>query len=551
MLLGALANRKAMAEVKCGLCTVVSGACICTCSRPHLPLCSLCVLTHISTPGSHIIQPLPQASPSEVRHRAGFTPTPANEFCSVCTSGMAESVCCCESTGIVLCGKCISTHTNKTISKVHIILPLKARAFIGRPGYVDRLRERQNSLEQTVNELNRSISRVESCQASMYRRVEDYVQTITRYRDSKAEELSRYKAFLQASIQKVSSEVLEHIYDEDHAPGSPLAAAVWQISFPKSLEIFKFQEKGQYEIELTMGLNSDMRFTQSNNIPCSETQATDQPKTPVVPHQPTPATPNPRTPARSGKTSPKGRYDPSSTLVHVSDGRIGLYNCFTQKFTPITDTPALASVMSSTMLLPTGTIFLTGKEHPVSATALEVDTATGKLTRLLDMQSKRFGHGVAFDGSSVYVFGGTGAKQLIKKCEAFGLESRQWRKLADMAAARDFFNPCLCAEFIYIFGGRGTNSCEKYSIAANIFTPLSIKVPVDGHCSSVLSGNSIVIIQSKHIARWRIDAAQVDRGWKEGPAGTCWGNTNPVLVNRTAFIVISYQGKVSQIKVPK
>jgi hypothetical protein len=386
----------------------------------------------------------------------------------------------------------------------------------------------------------------------MYRRVEDYMQIITRYRDSKAEELSRYKAFLQESIRKVSSEVLEHIYDEDHVPGSPLAAAVWQISVPNSLEIFKFQEKGQYEIELTMGLSSDMRFTQSNNAQSFPvTQATTQPKAQIAPHQSAPATPNPRTPIHSGKASPKGRHDLSSTLVHVADGRIGLYNCFTRKFTPITDTPALASVMSSTLLLPTGTIFLTGKENPVSATALEVDTATGKLTRLLDMQSKRFGHGVAYDGSSVYVFGGTGNNGLIKKCEAFGLESRHWRKLANMTAARDFFNPCLCAAFVYIFGGRGTNFCEKYSISANTFTPLSIQLPVDGHCSSVLSGNSIILIQSKHIARWRIDAAKVDKGWKEGPAGTCWGNTNPVLVNGTVFIVISYQGKVSQIHIPK
>lgn len=537
---------------------MVTAACVCTCSRPHLSLCSLCVLTHISTPGSHIIEPLPQSISVPIpRPNTGSVITSANEFCSVCMSGTAESVCCCETTGVVLCGKCIPQHTNKVLAKVHIILPLKARAFVGRPGYVDKLRERQNSLEKTIEEVKRNISRVENCQSSLRKRVDNYLQQITGYRDRKLEILSRYKALLQDSIGKVKSEVLEHIYEEDHVPCNPLIAAVWTCSSDQ-LNLFKFQNKGQYEVDLLIGLNPDLSIAPVNPNPVVMSAAKaakvkpapkQKPKPPKV-KQSAPVTPTPRTPSQSGKATPRGICDPSSTLVHMAEGKIGLYNCFTRQFVPIADTPVLTSVMSSALLLPSGSIFISGKEKPISATALEVDVGTGKSTRLLDMLNKRFGHGVTHDGGSVYVFGGTGTEGLMEKCEAFGLQNRHWRRLADMTTARDFFNPCLYTSFVYIFGGRKTNLCEKYSIAANIFTSLRIRLPLDGHTTSVLAANCILILQKKSIARWRVEALELERVWTTGLEWSCWGNTNPLLINNTVFLVTSHQARVERLQIP-
>ena len=474
-------------------------------------------------------------------------------------SGTSDSVCCCETAGVVLCGKCIPQHTNKAQAKVHIILPLKARAFVGRPGYVDKLRERQNCLEKTVEEVKRNISRIESCQANLRRRVDSYLQQVTNYRDRKLEELNRYKSLLLDSLGKVNSEVLEHIYEEDHMPSNPLVAAVWTRSSTLPT-IFKFQEKGQYEVDLTIGLNPDLSTAPSYPSPAAVVQtkpekakpkSKPQPKSkPPKQKQSAPVTPTHRTPALSGSATPRSLCDPSSTLAHIADGKIGLYNCFTRKFVPIADTPILSSVMSSALLLPSGSIFLSGKEKPVSATAVEVDIGTGQHTRLLDMLDKRYGHGVTHDGDSVFVFGGTGTDGLVDKCEAFGLNNRRWRRLANMTTARDFFNPCLYTNFVYLFGGRKTNLCEKYSIAANLFTPLRIQLPLEGHTTSVLAANCILIIQRKSIARWRIEALELERVWTDGHGGSCWGNSNPVLIQRTVFLAASHQGKVEQIQIP-
>jgi hypothetical protein len=119
-----------------------------------------------------------------------------------------------------------------------------------------------------------------------------------------------------------------------------------------------------------------------------------------------------------------------------------------------------------------------------------------------------------------------------------------------MITPRDFFNPSLYACYVYIFGGRKTNLCEKYSIAENRFFPLSVMTPVSGQCCSLVDSNSVIIVQRKHTARWRFEAAGLERVWTEGAAEACWGNCCAVAVNSTVMIAMSHQGKILQMRIP-
>lgn len=537
-----------MAERKCGLCEIGTAACACTCTFPHFSLCSACLLGHISTPGNHVVEAISQAQPT----------ASVNEFCSMCLSSTGESVCGCEDAGLVLCGKCIPPHTSKIQSKVHIILPIKARTFISRPGYVDRLRGRQQALEKSIINISKSLSRIDTCRSLLRKRVENYLQMVNLYRENRLEELNLCENTLRKTIEAVKREISEHIYEEDYKPESPFVASVWNSS-GNNEDLFKFSNKGPYEVEITLRLGPDLSFiaVKSPVQPASTAKLgnlkakpkANKPKPPKQ-KQSAPITPIPRTPARSGRASPRTSFDPSTTLIQMTSGRIELYNCFSQTATQLCPIPALASQMSSTLILPNGNIFISGKEKPLSAIAIELDSVSAQQIRLLDMYEKRFGHGTLHDGRSVYVFGGSGTGSQIAQCEAFHLQTRQWRRLANMTTPRDFFNPCLYSCFVYIFGGRKTNLCEKYSIGENRFYPLGITMPVSGQCCSAVNSSSVVIVQRKYTARWRFEAGEFDRVWTEGAAEACWGNCSPVVVNNTVMIAMSHHGKILHMRIP-
>jgi hypothetical protein len=185
---------------------------------------------------------------------------------------------------------------------------------------------------------------------------------VNQYRDSRLEELDLHTITLQKSIEVVNREISEHIYEEDYRPDSPFVTAVWNSNRSKD-ELFKFQNKGPYEVEITMRLNPDLSFTVVNSpaqpakpattaqISRAKAKPKSKPKAPKQ-KQSAPITPIPRTPALSGRVSPRTSFDPSLTLIQMTGGYLELYNCFTRTSTKIGNIPILASQMSSTLILP-------------------------------------------------------------------------------------------------------------------------------------------------------------------------------------------------------
>jgi len=532
-------------QARCGLCRGAVANCSCACTQPHLSLCSTCVLSHISTPGNHILQSLDSLPP-------------ANDYCQCCSRETAEVVCCCEAAGIALCGKCISQHSMTSLGKVHIVLPMKAREYIGQTGYLEKLRKRQVSLERGIQDIGNSIESISACKQKVKERVKAYLTLVSQYRDSTLMELDQYKELLEEAFRRVKTEVETHIYEENYVPSNGLVEAVWTSALPQ-LDLFRFSDKGQYQVKVVKKLNADM------NLAIKEKAVK-----PVAPcPEPTPAlvaTPvvklskaarrnqkaglsTPLTPTRSGTASPRSPFDLSSTLVEARGGYAYVYNCLTQCSVKTVALPTQMSVLSSTVFLPTGNLLLLGKETPLSATAIELNLVTGEQITHPDMLDRRYGHGVLRDGPTVYVFGGSDAQGRLKACEAFELRSKCWRRLADMLTARDFFNPCLYAGFAYIFAGRKTSLCEKYSFALDVFAPIQVKTPISGQCSAALVSDSIVIVQRKFIARWRIEEAVLE-SVSEGTAEHCWGTMTPIAINNTVFIAMSNQGKVLQVQIP-
>lgn len=545
--------------------------CHCSCTQSPLALCSFCVLSHISTPGSHILQ--------------SYTSLPPDS-CQCCLRDTAEVVCCCEAAGVTLCGNCISQHSIASLGKVHIVLPLKAREYVGRTGYLEKLRKRQMSLERGIQEIANNIDSISVCKQRVNERVDAYITIVSQYRDNTLTELDCYKELLEEALRIVKTEVETHIYEESYVPSNGLVEAVWTSALPQ-LGLFKFSNKGQYQVEIVRKLNADMSlalkeiaakpaspYPELTRTPpvqvevklsrrarkkaeadlCTSITPTTQVEAPIklsraARRRQREALSTPFTPTMSETASPCSPFDLSSTLVEARGGYAYVYNCLTQSSIKAAKLPTQVSALSSMVFLPTGSLLLLGKETPLSATAIELDLVTGEHMIHPDMIDKRYGHGVLRVGYTVYVFGGSDAQGRLKVCEAFELQRKCWRRVADMTTARDLFNPCLYAGFAYIFAGRKTRLCEKYSIPFDAFIPLQVKAPISGQCCAVIVSDSIIIVQRKHVARWRLEDEVLESASEES-VENCWGPMAPIAISDTVFIVNANQGKVLQVKIP-
>ena len=514
-----------MAESSCGLCKVVSALCECECTG--LQLCISCILPHISTPGNHTMKPI---SPTPSSIPASQT---VPETCSLCLSAPPGLVCACESPGVVLCTKCISLHMSKTLEKEHMMMPLKAWPFVGRPGYVDRLKLRQNSLKVSISNVIKAISLIESCKSDLKSRVEDFIRLATDYRNAKTEKLTCYANFLQSHLERVNREIAENIYDEDYMPLSAYATAVW-TSNRNQEDLFWYKKKGQFKVKIAKRLNPDLSF----HIPSPDKKPTKQ-------RNPASSVSIPSTPAELAN------FSPTAFLVHVIDDHLSLYDCSTGGYLTKFAVPPEITCMSSVLMLPSGSVFISGRAAPISAFAFEICIKTGSILKLSNMLLPRYGHGTIFSNGSIYVFGGTSWQGLISNCEALEMDSKQWRRLASLRKARDFFNPCLYEQFVFIIGGRKTTICEQYSIPENTFTLLPFRVPAGGQCTSLIISNSILYLHNKQIVKFSLKSMKLE--WttiRPTPPSLAWSVLNPVLLGNTLYFVKSHVNGMKKVELP-
>jgi len=529
-----------MAESSCGLCRVEKAICECECSS--LQLCSTCILPHLCIPESHMMKPIlpiPQSLTLQAATPSIPVPQTASETCFFCLSAHAAHVCTCENTGVVLCTKCISLHTSKVPKNEHMTLSLKAWPFVGRPGYVDRLQLRQNSLKVSIANMEKHISLIESCKLDLQSRVEDFIQFITNYRNTKTEELTQYANFLHQNLELVNTEIADNIYDEDYMPLSDYATAVW-TSKQNQEDLFGYTKSGKYEVKMCMRLKPDLSFTPITLGKKSKVRKQKVSTTTVS--FPAPAV---------DSVNSSGSLDPARTLVRVLDMHLCINDCLTGLQTANLAVPSKISSMSSVLVLPDGNIFISGRSAPISAFAFEICPKTGLITQRKNMLVPRFGHGTLYSNGSIYVFGGTGLQGKIDNCEALQMKNKQWRPLASLQQARDFFNPCLYESSVFILGGRNTTVCEQYSIPENTFTLLPFQVPEGGECTSLVTSKSILYLRKKHIIKFSLESMRLE--WEtviQTSPSVGWSVVNPILIGNTLHFAKPYFLGTKRVKLP-
>jgi len=458
----------------------------------------------------------------------------APETCSLCLSAPPEHVCACESTGVVLCVECISLHASKMPEKEHMMLPLKARLFVGRPGYVERLKLRQNSLKESIANMKKSISLVQSCKSQLQNRVENLILSVTTYRNTNTEKLTKYEDFLQQSLELVNQEIVENIYNEDYMPLSPYAIAVWTSSMNQEY-LFVYKNSGKYKVKMGMRLNRDLSLNHISLGKKSKTRI--QKPTPLIVPEEVP--------------NSIDSFDPSCSVAYVCKNQLYLYGCSNGGNLARLAVPTQITACSSILMLPSGSIVISGLATPIAACAFEVCFKTGSISQLSDMLTPRYGHGTTYSNGLSYVFGGTSLQGLTSNCEALAMDSKQWHPLANLQQARDYFSPCLYINSVFIIGGRKAVLCEQYSIPENTFTLLPFQVPEEGKCISLITSTSLLYFQKTNILKLSLESMQqTQRIVMQAPRYIGWSVQNPILIGHTLFFVKSPRKGVMKVELP-
>lgn len=424
----------------------------------------------------------------------------------------------------------------KNLSKVHILLPIKARKYIKTPGYLERLRKRQISLETGVKEANTNLQTIDKCLSELTTRIESTLAAIQKYKQEQLAEIQRIKAGLESTIAAARKEVEDHIYEDVYQPTEAVARALWDFH-PGTLVLFSYTPVGQYQVNI---VSEGPKVPHKPHIPLAQVSST------------TNATPSSTPKDQSPRSFASVDVPSASALLRLTPFNLSYYNLTTKNFGRVVPLrPQIpTSQMSSAALLPAGKIFVCGRDHPYSNLAFEIDPQTGVSAALPSMHTPRFAHAVLPYKSCVYVLGGTGTSGFLKSCEKYVFSNQQWTRLSDMLSARDFFNPCQIRQFIFIFGGRNTVNCEKYDIGNDLFIDLRVQVPVAGHTVAVVQeNNGIVVLQSGTVCTWTLGNTEMTVTRNKTVPGTVWGSMSPVRVGRDIYISQFYQSKVLKITI--
>ncbi|OMJ91468.1 hypothetical protein SteCoe_5952 [Stentor coeruleus] len=145
-------------------------------------------------------------------------------------------------------------------------------------------------------------------------------------------------------------------------------------------------------------------------------------------------------------------------------------------------------------------LFSGGFDGIARNTTILYNLNTLKQEKTVNMIYPRHCHSLVSCGKYVYAFGGINGK-ILKDCEKFSLNHKEWKKIGTMIVGRESFGSCVHSNKIYICGGSGIESIETYTPSSNKFTLLMLRLPSPGKCCLFSYDSYIYILQKEKIHR--------------------------------------------------
>lgn len=145
-------------------------------------------------------------------------------------------------------------------------------------------------------------------------------------------------------------------------------------------------------------------------------------------------------------------------------------------------------------------LFSGGFDGIARNTTILYNLNTLKQEKTSNMIYPRYCHKLVSCGKYVYAFGGISGK-ILKDCEKFCLNRKEWKKIGTMIIGRESLGACVHSNKIYICGGSGIESIETYIPSTNKFTLLMLRLPSPGKCCLFPYDSYIYILQKEKIYR--------------------------------------------------
>ena len=152
-----------------------------------------------------------------------------------------------------------------------------------------------------------------------------------------------------------------------------------------------------------------------------------------------------------------------------------------------------------------------------------------QLTQLAALHVPRCGAGVAKTTAWIYVFGGQGQIS----CEKYRLGDKQWQALANMHSPRSHFTPCSFNALIYLVSSSEDRAVESFNPSTEVFTVLPISLPqqlrLNSHSVAFVSnGELFLLTNDMQKARWKIET---EREFRVSTTGRNCSSTQPPRVS--------------------
>ena len=130
----------------------------------------------------------------------------------------------------------------------HFQVPLRAKPRLGAENYVERLKLREISLLQGLQELEGNLKTIDNCEESLIKRVEMIIQDNSSYKDRTIGELQASREEIQALAATARKEIATHLYKDSFQPQTQLMKSLWSFE-PGNFELFQYSETEQYQVK--------------------------------------------------------------------------------------------------------------------------------------------------------------------------------------------------------------------------------------------------------------------------------------------------------------
>lgn len=434
----------------------------------------------------------------------------------------------------MLCVTCLPGHLEK--GTWHQQVPMHAKAYFRNPNYFDKLKAREMTTSEGIKELEDNLNTITECEQVLRTKTAAAIEEIIKYKENTLAELAARRVEMEAALLTARNEVAEHLYEDPYEPTSQLSKSLWNHQ-PGNLKLFEYTTEGKYEVKITINepklqpdpppLSEGDEESEEYEEENEEGEEGREEYGEEIDYE-----------QEDESSSEEYDIDSLSPILYIiKPNIIGCHHVHAQSTSKFVTLQSTIKVNQTTAycILTSGSLWVCGGNYPYTSLVYEIDPLDGEVYSKEPMQLPRGGHAVLQYKNCVYVFGGFDG-ELISHCERYVFSVKSWESRAYMITPRYYFNPCSLRQYVYIFGGKGTNLAEMYNIGTDTFTALSLCLPESGQTSAVfLNESKIAIIQKGVMTHW--DEGQEDsEEYEIGSIDSCWGNACPIYWEGCVYI---------------